>query len=330
MKELKKELRSGSLAGRVYLFYGEEGYLIKKYEQSFASCIDDGGFADMNRIHMDGKGATAEAIIENAETPPFMAERRIITVREAGFFKTGRKDDSERLAEYIEKCPEFAVLLFIEAEIDKRGKLYKAVNKYGRAVEFKTPAERELISWIAKEAKAGGAYIGGAEAAHMLRCVGDNMEALAMEAAKLADYAGEGGKISLEDIDCLCAKSIESRVFDLVGALGNKNADAALGIYRNMLLMKEQPIMVLSMLARQFRIILQSKSMAKDGAGAREIAEATGLREFVVREGLKQAANFTEGSLKEALSECLNTDVDIKTGRIDAAVGVELLIIKYA
>ena len=115
----------------------------------------------------------------------------------------------------------------------------------------------------------------------------------------------------------------------MVAAIGNKRSAEALKIYNNMLLYKESPIMILAMIARQFRIILQSKYLAKKGKGNDEIAAMIKQRSFVVRECIKQGKNFDNATILDALNDCYECDMKIKRGEIDDRLGVEMIIMKY-
>jgi DNA polymerase-3 subunit delta len=116
-------------------------------------------------------------------------------------------------------------------------------------------------------------------------------------------------------------------VFNLVAAIGNKKPHIALDIYNNMLFMKVSPLAVLKMVARQFRLILQCKYLAKKGMQPKLIAEEIGSRDFIVQNCLQQSRNFTIGGLMRAIQDCADCDVNFKRGD---EMGVETLILKYS
>ena len=116
----------------------------------------------------------------------------------------------------------------------------------------------------------------------------------------------------------------------MVEAIGNKKTKIALDIYNNMVLMKESPLMILAMIARQFRIILQSKYLSEKGFYKSDIAKKINQREFVVSECLAQSKNFKKKTLLQALEDCLECDINIKTGKVQDKLGVEMIIIKYS
>lgn len=328
MKTLKQNLKEKKFA-KSYLFYGKEGYLRDAYLQRVKKELIPGEAEMMNVTIFEGKKVESGTIIAMADTFPFLSEKRLVIVRDSGLFQAGRKDETEKMANYLGNVPESTCLLFVETEIDKRNKLYKAVVKVGQVVDFSPLTERELLLWITKECKKENIAIDGSVGSYFLRSVGGEMEYIYGELQKLMMFKGQGGVLSREDIDAICSKSLEMRIFDLVAALGNQKPREALLIYRHLLLMKESPIGILVMLVRQFRLILQCKLLLEQGTPQSAIGEKVGIRDFVVRECVKQGKNFSIPKLKNAMEECLQTDVDIKTGKMVGDLAVELLILKY-
>ena len=120
MKNLNEDIKTGHFQ-RVYLLYGEEAYLKKQYKTRLTKAIIPEGDT-MNYSYYEGKNSSVPEIIDLAETMPFFADHRLIVVENSGFFKTA----SPELADYIKTMPETVIFLFVETEVDKRGKLYKA------------------------------------------------------------------------------------------------------------------------------------------------------------------------------------------------------------
>lgn len=329
MKELKKQIKEGRLHS-CYLFYGEESYLIEHYTQKLKRALLSEDEELMNMDTFLEKKADVSSIIAAAETMPFLAAHRFVLVKDSGLLQAGRKNDSDSLAEYVSNIPQSACLLFVEESVDKRGKLYKAVAKAGYVVEMKPLNDKDLSRFLIGESKKSGVFLGSGEADYFCYTVGGGMNHMLLELGKLTAYKGPGECVAKEDIDAVCTKSLELRVFDLVDAMAVKNAQLALEIYRNLIQRKESPIMVLAMLYRQFRMIYQCKILAETGISQREIAAKTGLRDFMVRGSLKQGGRFSIVALKTALLECLQTDVEIKSGKINGELAVELILLKYS
>jgi len=310
---------------QVYLLYGDEPYLARHYANEFAKLPAD---PMMNSDTFEGKDFEVQSAIDAAETFPFLSEYRVVLIKDSGLVTTGRKDDTELMAKYLPSIPESSIVVFVETAVDKRNKLFKQISTTGRAVECNIPGEAELIRWLGNIFKKKGKAITQQVASLMINTAPKGMDSLYAEADKLGDFVGERQHITTEDVQQVCTKSLEARIFDLIGALCNGQTEKALVQYHNMLLMKEQPLMVLSMMARQFRLILQCKACAEKNV--RDIAGTLGLRDFIVRECLRQGQNFTKDRLITALSDCQDTDIRIKTGLLEGELGVELLIVRYS
>ncbi len=330
MKTLIHDIQTKSFKN-IYVFYGEERYLIKKYEKQLkqAAMSDDSDM--MNTDVFEGKTCSVDKIMDAAETAPFFSAYRLVIVKNSELFSVGRKDDSDKMATYLSSVPETTILLFLEEKVDKRSKIYKNINSasVGLCVEFVTPPENELAKWVIDMFKDKQYQITAAAAHYLLRNVLNDMESVLCEMEKLIDYKRGEQAVSERDVDDVCIKSLEVKIFDMVDAIGNKKPDIALDIYNNLLFLKESPLKILTMIARQFRIMMQSKYLAKKGLDPNEIAATIEQRSFVVREAIKQSRNFNFGTLMTAMDDCLACDIRIKTGKIADSLGVEMIILKY-
>ena len=328
MKELQQDIANKTFSP-LYLLFGDERYLVRLYEGRLREAVVEPPFADMNLDVFEGRGVTAEQIEVRAETLPFMSQRRLLIVRESGLFAVGRKDESERIAEFFKHLSPDTVLVFVESDVDKRSKAYKSAAKNGRAVEFATPDEKTLTAWVTRLFKENGKSIAPTDAARLLRYAAFDMHAAVGEVAKLSAYVGRGAQVTTADIEAVCVKSAEVRIFELVDAVAAKNAPRALECLDNLLAAGESPLMVLVMIARQFRIILMCKECADNGLGTDATVAATGLRGFMVSAARKQGKLFDETALLNAIHDCADTDHRIKSGRVSDRLGIEMLIVKH-
>ena len=330
MKEFKKQWKNGEF-GRCYLFFGAETYLLKDYETALEKALLPEGTEMMNHDIFEEKRATAAAIMDAAETFPFLNEKRLVTVKNSEFFqKGGRKEEGEKLKEFLADIPESTCLLFIEEKVEKTSALYKAVSTHGQAVEFKKLTEKDLGAWIKKLCKDNQKQMSESVLGLFLQTVDHDMENMEGELLKLIAYKGEESEIKAEDIRAVCTVSLEARVFDLVKAVAEKRPEKAVQIYRTLLSMKESPYMVLSLITRQFRFILETKLLSESGMTNETIAAKLEIRDFAVKEYLRQSKRFSARVWKDAMKDCLETDLNIKSGKAAEETAVELLIVKYA
>jgi len=312
---------------KCYLFYGSEQFLKNYYEKRLKNAILVSN-QEMNFDIFEGKDIDINNIIDSADTSPFMSDKRFVIVKNSGLFQNNRKNDTERMKQYLNNIPQSTCILFIENEIDKRNKLYKAVNTIGHCIEFVSPKENELVTWLQKEFKNNNKIIETKTAIYMLRNIGTDMEFLTNEIQKLIAYKYNQNNITKEDIDLICTKSLEARIFDMLDSIGNKNIQKALEIYNNMIILKEAPIRILIMIIRQLRLLIQVKYLLIQGYKSEEIADRLKQKPFLVNGLIQQCENFSYQSLMQAFEQCLETDLAVKTGTSLSAI--ELLIVKLS
>lgn len=324
MKSLNEDLKTGQF-NNVYLLFGEEAYLKKQYKQKLRSAMispDD----NMNYAYYEGKGINVNEVIDLAETLPFFAERRLIILEDTGFFKSA----SPELAVYIKEMPDTTFMIFIESEVDKRGALYKAVQSKGRAVELARQDETTLIRWVAASIKREGKNVSEHTVRHLLAKVGTDMENIQKELEKLFCYAMDRDSITTEDVETICTTQITNQIFDMVNAVADKEQKKALQYYYDLLALKEPPMRILFLLARQFKLLLEVKVMEQSGYGRKEIAEKVGINPFVVGKYQAQAKAFQTKELRSIIEDSVETEECVKTGRLTDTLGVELFIVKYS
>ena len=324
MKSLNEDLKTGQF-NQIYLFYGEEAYLKRYYKERFVKAMVSEGDT-MNYSYFEGKNTNPKAVIDLAETLPFFAERRLIVLENTGFLKNA----SPELAEYIKEIPETTSVIFIEEELDKRGKLYKAIKDKGRIVELKRQDDQTLIKWILGFVKREDKQISEATIRYFLGKVGNDMENIQRELEKLFCYCMHRTDITVADIDAICTTQIENHIFDMVDAVANKEQKKALDYYYDLLALKEPPMRILYLLTRQFRILMEVKDMEGLGFGQKDIASKVGIMPFLVGKYRAQAKAFSKKELREIVEAGVEAEEMVKTGRMGDALSVELFLVQYS
>lgn len=324
MKTIDGDIKSGNFAP-VYLLYGEEAYLKKQYKEKLIQALvkkDD----TMNFSAYEGKGINPGTLIDLAETLPFFADRRLILLENSGVFKNA----SEELAGYMKEIAPTACFVFVEEEVDKRGKMYKNVKAGGRVVEFQRQSEKILTQWILGRLKKEGKKITQPVMQQFLHAVGNDMAYIEKELEKLLCYCLEQEVIEAEDVAAVCVEQTSSKIFDMVNAVAEKQQRKALDLYYDLLSLREPPMRILFLIARQFQILLQVKGLSGKGHDSKFIAQKAGIPEFTLKRHLGQAKSFTGKQLKEAVSDCVRMEEAVKTGNLNDRMAVELLIVKYS
>ena len=324
MKMLMEDIKNRQFK-RVYLLTGEEAYLRNQYRKRLRDALIDPEDT-MNVSVYEGKGINPKEIIDLAETMPFFAERRVILIEDSGFAKNACPE----MAEYIPDIPESTCIIFSETEVDKRGKVYKAIKNTGRVVEFKRQDERTLARWVLGILKKEGKNITEETMHAFLGRTGSDMENIERELEKLLCYTMGRDVITTKDVEEICTEQTENRIFEMIQAITEKNQQKALDLYADLLAMKEPPMRILFLIARQFNQLLQLKSLSGQGMEKGEMAKKAGVPPFALGKYLSQCRKFTSSVLRKAVEDCIETEELVKTGRLGDQIGEELLIMKYS
>lgn len=324
MKMLMEDIKNRHFK-KIYLLTGEEVYLRNQYKKRLRNALLDPEDT-MNAASFGGKGINPKEIIDLAETMPFFADRRVIMIEDSGFAKNACPE----LADYIPDIPESTCIILTESEVDKRGRVYKAIKNAGRIVEFKRQDERTLARWVLGTLKKEGKNITEETMHVFLGRTGSDMENIDRELEKLLCYTMGREVITTEDVEEVCTEQTENRIFEMVQAITEKNQKKALELYSDLLAMKEPPMRILFLITRQFNQLLQLKSLAGQGLHNSELAKKAGIPPFALGKYQAQCRKFTAVQLRQAVEDCVDTEERVKTGRMGDQISVELLIVKYS
>lgn len=324
MKTIDNDIKRQELK-KVYLLYGEERYLIRQYRDKLKIALtspDD----TMNFSSFEGEDLNIKEIIDLAETLPFFADRRVIFIEDSKLFKKG----GDELGEYMDNLPETTYFVFIEEEVDKRSKLFKAVGKYGNAVEFGKQTDETLMKWVGGRISKEGKNITQAAYQRFIAKTGTDMQNIEKELEKLLCYTMEKNVIEPEDVEAITTEQISNKVFEMVDAIAGHKQKHAMDLYYDLLALKEAPMRILFLITRQFQILLTVKVMANQGFGNKEIAAKAGCPEWAVRKYQGQARAFSLEQIKQAISDGVTYEEAVKTGRMNDQMAVEMFIVQYS
>lgn len=324
MKNIQADIKSGNFK-QAYLLYGEEAYLKQQYKHNLEKALNPDGDT-MNFSHYEGKGIDVKQLIDLCETMPFFADRRVVLLEDTGFFK----NKSEELADYMKELPDYLCMVFVETEVDKRNRMYKAVKACGTIAEFARQDEKTLMRWAAGILGKAGKKITQRDMEFLLTKTGTDMGNLRMELEKLICYTEGRDVVTAEDIEEICTTQTTNRIFDMVRAVTEKNQKRALDLYYDLLTLKEPPMRILFLLAKQYRQLLQVKQFAEAGLAQPEMASKLGVPSFAVRNIASCARAYTISELEQAVKDFVDAEESVKTGRLEDKLSVELLIIKYS
>ena len=319
MQTLNQDIKTGEFK-QIYLLYGEEAFLKNSYKNRLKEAII--GDDTMNFARFEGKGLDVDELIRLADTMPFFAERRLILVEDSGFFKSA----SDALVQYLPSMPDTTILLFVETEVDNRNRLYKKVKDMGYAAELNRQDSAQLARWAGGILTREQKKITKHTMELFLSMAGDDMENIRMELEKLISYTLGREVITDEDVMAVCTVQVTNRIFEMVSAIVNRQPRKAMDLYEDLLTLKEPPMRILFLIARQFNQLLQVKDLMGKGMDKGTIASKLKMQPFVVGKTMPQARQFGREQILSYVEFCVETEEAVKSGRLQDRLAVELLI----
>ncbi len=313
-KDFLQSLKQGMVYG-AYLFDGTEENIKSSTLAAVRKAILPEGLEELNESVMDDP--ETDALIAASETLPFLADKRMVLVRDLSSL-TGRSDTDDRLCEYMAHVPTSTILIFyVRGKADGRKKLYTAIKKHGHIVSFDRLGDEELNRWILQTFAALGKQCSPATASLLAFTVGNDTGLLKTEIEKLAAHAGASEQITDEDVRTLATRSMECTVFDMVDAVVAGQQGRAFRLMQDMLVMGQDRLGILAMLLRQYRLLQHVKVMQYEKKSPQDIQQNLGVPRFAANRCIQQAKGYTGGQVRRAVDICLQTEYAVKSGRIN-------------
>ena len=152
------------------------------------------------------------------------------------------------------------------------------------------------------------------------------MENISSELEKLISYTLGRDVITDEDVEAICTTQVTNKIFDMITAIANRQTKKAMDLYEDLLTLKEPPMRILFLIARQFNQILQVKELMGKGMDKSTISSKLKLQPFVTGKVMLQAKNFTNEQILSYVNLCVDAEEGVKTGKLQDRLAVELLI----
>lgn len=333
-KQAAREWSQGTVRP-LYVLHGAETYIMGEWLELLTSKWIAPETKDFALSRYDLHETALEAVVEDAETPPFLAERKVVIATGAQFL-TGGRDASkaehrvESLQAYADRPAEHAVVVLTvpSDKLDERKKIVKLLKQKAVVLPFQPLGPAELQQWLVKKAGARGVRIEVQAADALLRRVGGSCAALASEIEKLALYVGKGNAIDERAIEALTVRTTEQNVFQLVEEIAKLNPDRAITILHDLLKEKEEPIKLLMLIARQFRMMIGAKELGRQGFTPAQMASQLGAHPYAVKLAAEQAKRYRPETLERMMGELAELDAGMKSGAVDKVLGLELFILR--
>ncbi|OIJ16675.1 DNA polymerase III subunit delta [Anaerobacillus alkalilacustris] len=331
--QVQKKIKSGNFSP-IYLLYGTEVFLIEEIIHSIINKVLTEDEYDFNLSTYELKETPISLAIEEALTIPFMGSYRVVIVKDPQFLtgkdQTKVEHDLKAFESYIlNPVPETIFVVVAPYEkLDERKKIVKLLKKEAEVVAALPFNEQEMDKWLENRVKKYEVAISVPAKELLTQLLGNRLVMIAREIEKLSLFVGRGGTIDETTVQQLVSKTVEQDVFTLVDHVVHRRKQEALQVFYELIKQKEEPIKILSLLARQFRILYQVKELSKRGYSQQNIAGTLKLHPYVVKLANQQGKLFSEKQLLKFIDELAETDYKIKTGKIEKQLALELFIIQ--
>lgn len=324
----------------LYFIFGREAYLIEEVQELFKKIVNT-DMADFNLSVLDGKETNIEQLISSVETLPFMAEKRVLIIKDFELFKGKRKNFSEEdekiLVSLIENIPETTILVFISyGEVDKKRKIYKVVEKNGIICEMKKMEDISLLNWCKEEFISQNIQITNSVVTYFIEMTGYRdrnsdmtLSDMKNEIRKLSSYIGSNGILDKNVVDELLKSKSENDIFQLIDLIGNKNSARSVKVLNDMLDNGESVLGVFAMLSKQFSQIIQVKTLQEKKMPQNIIKDTLHLHPYAMNKLMRQSRNFSDEILIDIINYIMESDFKIKQGKMDDRIAAEIFIAKY-
>jgi DNA polymerase-3 subunit delta len=323
---LARTLKNGEAP--LYLLHGEATFLTRRAFEWLRPKVTGGFAEDFNLDRFDARDKTPiDRIVDAARTLPMMAPRRLVWVKNAEVMFTGQGGNNPALLRYIEKPDATTCLVFTANDVvDRRGKLYKALDKAAVVWEARTPPERELVPWITAQAVERGRVI-QPDAAHLLaEAVGRDLAGLDAALERLCLFVEAPAAIGLKHVEDTVPHTRAHSVWELADAVADRNLGAALAHAHELLGQGEPALKILGLIADRVRRLILGRAARANGASVQEAAQAAGIPPFKANDFGRQLQRYKGAELLQALERLAAADWQLKRSKLDDELLLESLL----
>lgn len=328
-----REIRQKQFAP-VYVLYGPESFLAEEFLAAARRAMIDPAFADLNLSVYDCTETPLAEIVQDAETLPFLGDHRLVIARQA-YFLTGSKpatkveSDPDVLLAYLEQPPTYtSLVLHTEADkLDERKKLVKVLQQKAKVIPFQPLRDADLYAWVERQAEKYQAVIQRPQAVKLVERAGGDLRLLDKELEKMALFVGGSGAVITDEvIETLASCTLEQDVFALIEHAAAGRLDKGLRMLYDCLKTGEEPIRLVALLARQFRLLLHVRQWAPRGYSQQQLAGMLKVHPYAVKKAMEQARHFSEAALRRLLAILAEEDYRMKSGQVDKRLALELFM----
>lgn len=330
----------------LYILWGEDYFSIEEVLQKIKNGLGDLSMLSSNTSVLEGAKLTVNELKAVGEAMPFLALKRLVVIngllerfepkekssrpRKTESSKT-KPDESAAFGVCLKGLPESTVAVLIDhIEMGKKAlqnnALYLAISAGSEVRSFPLLKGIKLSQWIQERVTAKGGSISRQAMNILMENIGGDLYTLSNEINKLTSYTA-GRMIEEKDVRLVVSASREADIFTMVDAVIDRRAGVAEQMLERLLQNGVVPQQILGMIARQIQMLIQVKELKKARRPTAEIQTRLGIFSSFVWDKLSaRSERYTIDKLKIIYQSLLQTDLVIKTGKLEGDLAINILI----
>ena len=323
IRDVLGEIAAGDIAP-IYCLHGNERFLLDRCLLAVRAAVLGSETASATAFDYDVfdlKEASVAQVVGAVRTLPMFSKRRLVIAQGIDEVKA---DELDPLVKYVTDPNPRGCLVLVGDKVDGRLRAFTALRKAGFLHEFTRLKDRDLVTWLAGEAKRQGLDIEPGAVQALAEFAGPDLGRVVQAMEQVALFAGT--RIKRAHVEELIPESREHGVFELTRAIATGEVEHALRLVANMLKNREPALRIQFMLLRQLRQIWRAKELAAARVPRGEIASAIGIAPFFLDDILIPAGRMSTASLQRSFMHLYKADRSLKSSRVDPDVQMMRLV----
>ena len=311
----------------ILFLYGQDSYRSRQKLNEIIERYKKIHKTGLNLRYFSGNENKIEDLRNEFRQTAMFREKKLIVLKNTfsnAVFKAKISQLKDLLSDFSKKIDD-VILFYEDKEIPKNDSLFKLLKKYGQCQEFVYFSGVKLKDWIKKEFKKYRTEVEEGAMEELISFTGNETWQLSNEIKKLAIFK-KGGKIQLKDVRLLIRPKYEVNIFKTIDAVAQKNKRLALSLIHQHLSGGDSPFYIISMINFELRNLLEVKYMQRKGQSYYEASSQKKMHPYIFKKSWGLAEKFTFSELKKIYQKLFQFDIGIKTGKIEAVVGLDILI----
>ena len=326
----------------IYIFYGDDAYSAQEALRALYLTVGPRDLWESNITQMDGASFDLAHFAAAAQAVPFLADRRLVTVRgllgtaetQRGAPRRGRRSPRAAsgpspwhdLAQALDALPPTTDVAFVDGRLSRDNPLLQELGGTAKTQEFPLLRGEPLSRWVREHMAQKNGTLTPQAVTELVRLVGSNLWTMDNELEKLATYCN-GRPVAPEDVRALVGSAREANIFALVDAIMERRPEAAMRAMEELTAAGATAPYLLSMIGRQARLVALAQALAQEKAPPAQWGDRLGIQqEFVLRKTIEQSRRFSSDQVRQLYRLLLEADLAIKSGEAPEEIAmVELL-----